>query len=85
MVRVKVGKNESTGMKEKCSNSGLVCEGSSETVVRRGEGAVRGRGQMLCLIENGDRRHNGEEDEQGGHRGEGEYLYERRREEEGGL
>lgn len=40
---------------------------------------------MLCLIDNGDRRHNGEEDEQGGHGGEGEYLYERRREEEGGL
>jgi hypothetical protein len=70
LVRVKLGKNESTGVEEKSSNNGLVCEGSSETEVRRREGAVRGRGEMLCLIDDGYRRHDSEEAELGGHGGE---------------
>jgi len=42
------------------SIGGLVCEGVSETAVRRGEEPVRGRGETLCLIDGDDKRHGGD-------------------------
>jgi len=45
--------NESSGVEQKRSNGGLVCESGSETVVKRGEGAMRGREKMLSLLDGG--------------------------------
>jgi hypothetical protein len=46
-------------VEEKKSNGGLVCESGSETAMKRGDGAVRGREKILCLLDGGTDRHGG--------------------------
>lgn len=48
LARVKTGKNESNGVEEKSSND------------EDGRRAVRGRGGILCLIDDDGGRHGGE-------------------------